>query len=149
MSTRLPARPTSRAGPDPVERSTSTTHRAHSVVGPDGQVGDELEAGHTVSLRRGSVTAAIWALDRSARLTTDSATRGRLLLPAAEHAFGLGRADLVDRLVTAAERTGLSEPGRARREWLREPQPFAAWKCAGVLPKNRDGTKARSTAART
>ena len=97
-----------------------TWHRAQSIVGPDDQVADELEASHTVSLRRGSVTAAIWALERSAQLTTDSATRGRRLLLAAEHAFGLGRADLVDRLVTAAERTELSELDRARMEWLCE-----------------------------
>ncbi|MER6417982.1 AAA family ATPase [Streptomyces sp. NPDC001137] len=97
-----------------------TWHRAQSIVGPDDQVADELEASHTVSLRRGSVTAAIWALERSAQLSTGSATRGRRLLLAAEHAFGLGRADLVDRLVTAAERTALSELDRARMAWLRE-----------------------------
>ena len=73
-----------------------TWHRAQSVSGQEDQVADELEAAHVVSLRRGSATEAIWVLERSAQLTTDPAKRGRRLLLAAEHAFGLGRADLVD-----------------------------------------------------
>src|SRR5260370_13675449 len=39
---------------------------------------------------------------------------------AAEHAFGLGRADLVDHLVTAAARLDLSELDYARMQWLQE-----------------------------
>ena len=39
------------------------------------------------SLSRGEVIAAIWALERSAQLTSDSSRRGRRLLLAAEHAF--------------------------------------------------------------
>jgi hypothetical protein len=39
---------------------------------------------------------------------------------AAEHAFGLGRADLVNQLVTAAARLDLSELDYARMQWLRE-----------------------------
>jgi DNA-binding CsgD family transcriptional regulator len=97
-----------------------TWHRAQSVTGPDDEVADELEASHAISLRRGSVTSAIWALERSARLTADCARRGRRLLLAAEHAFSLGQADLVDRLLAAASRTALSELDRARMEWLRE-----------------------------
>src|SRR6185312_12414929 len=50
-----------------------TWHRAQSVSGQDDQVADELEAAHVVSLRRGSATEAIWALERSAQLTADSA----------------------------------------------------------------------------
>jgi DNA-binding CsgD family transcriptional regulator len=97
-----------------------TWHRAQSVSGQDDEVADELEAAHVVSLGRGSATEAIWALERSAQLTTDSAKRGRRLLLAAEHAFGLGRADLVDQLLTRAARTNLSDLQRARMEWLRE-----------------------------
>jgi DNA-binding CsgD family transcriptional regulator len=95
-------------------------HRAQSVSGQDDEVADELEAAHVVSLRRGSATEAIWALERSAQLTTDSAKRGRRLLLAAEHAFGLGRADLVDQLLTRAARTSLSRLDHARMAWLRE-----------------------------
>lgn len=97
-----------------------TWHRAHGVVGPHDEVADELEAAHLTSLRRGSVTEAIAALERSAALSTDAPTRGRRLLLAAELSFGLGRADLVNRLLTAASRNNLSELDRARMEWLRE-----------------------------
>jgi len=95
-------------------------HRAQAITGPDDEVANELEASHLISLRRGSVTEAIWALERSAQLTTDSRTRGRRLLLAAEHAFGLGRADLVDELLRRAARTRLSKLDLARMEWLRE-----------------------------
>jgi DNA-binding CsgD family transcriptional regulator len=102
---------------DPYRRSW---HRAQSIVGPDDEVAADLEATHHIPLARGAVTAAIWSLQRSAQLTTDSAVRGHRLLLAAEHAFGLGRADLVDHLVTAAGDCVLSAADRARREWLRE-----------------------------
>ena len=95
-------------------------HRSQAITGPDDAVADELEANHLISLRRGSVAEAIWALERSAQLTTDSATRGRRLLLAAEHAFALGRADLVDELLSRAARTRLSRLDLARMEWLRE-----------------------------
>jgi DNA-binding CsgD family transcriptional regulator len=102
---------------DPYRRAW---HRASSITGPDDAVADELEDNHVIALRRGSVTGAIWMLERSAQLTTDSAKRGRRLLLAAEHAFGLGRADLVDELLTRAARTSLSSLDQARMDWLRE-----------------------------
>jgi DNA-binding CsgD family transcriptional regulator len=102
---------------DPFRR---TWHLAQATIGKDDYVADELENNHVISIRRGSVPAAIAALERSAQLTTDSATRGRRLLLAAEHAFGLGRADMVDRLLSAAGRNSLTELERARMEWLRE-----------------------------
>jgi DNA-binding CsgD family transcriptional regulator len=102
---------------DPYRRSW---FRAQSIVGQDDEVADDLESNHETALRRGSAMSAIQILERSAQLTTASATRGRRLLLAAEHAFALGRADLVDRLVAAADRTDLSPLDRARMEWLRE-----------------------------
>ncbi|NMO49948.1 AAA family ATPase [Actinoplanes sp. TBRC 11911] len=102
---------------DPYRR---TWHRAQSIVGPDDEIADELELSHVASIRRGAVTTAIAALERSAQLAADGATRGRRLLMAAEHAFGLGRADIVDRLITAASVTPLSDLDQARMEWLRE-----------------------------
>jgi DNA-binding CsgD family transcriptional regulator len=102
---------------DPYRR---TWHRAQATAGTDDQLADELEASHLIPLRRGSVAEAIWALERSARLTTDSSVRGRRLLLAAEHAFGLGRADLVDELLGRAARLPLSALDLARMEWLRE-----------------------------
>jgi hypothetical protein len=97
-----------------------TWHRAQSIVGPDDQIADELEASAAVVLGRGAVMSAIADLQRSAQLTSSSAQRGHRLLMAAEHAFGLGRADLVDHLVTAAARLELSELDYARMQWLQE-----------------------------
>jgi len=97
-----------------------TWHRAQSIVGPDDEIADELEVNVAVALNRGGVMSAIADLERSAQLTSSSARRGHRLLAAAEHAFGLGRADLVNRLVSAAARTDLSELDWARMQWLRE-----------------------------
>jgi DNA-binding CsgD family transcriptional regulator len=102
---------------DPYRR---TWHRAHVLVAPDDDVADGLEENHRTALRRGSGSSAIWALERSAQLTTDPARRVRRLLLAAEHAFGLGRRDKVDRLLDAASQLPLSDLDRARMEWLRD-----------------------------
>ncbi|WP_405883244.1 AAA family ATPase [Streptomyces sp. NBC_01136] len=98
----------------------SLWHRAQSITGPDDEVAAELHAGHEQALRRGSVAAAIQALERAAQLTSDPELRSTRLLLAAEHAFGLGRAAMVDRLVNEACRDDLSELNRARSTWLRE-----------------------------
>ncbi len=97
-----------------------TWHRAQAITGLDDAVANELEAGYRTALRRGSVLTAIRALERSAELTGDPAARVRRLLRAAEHAFGLGRADVVDRLVRSTSREKLSDLERAKVEWLRE-----------------------------
>jgi tetratricopeptide (TPR) repeat protein len=102
---------------DPYRR---TWHRAQSIVGPDDQIADALEANAAVALSRGAVMSAIADLQRAAQLTGTSARRGHRLLVAAEHAFGLGRVDLVNQLVTAAARLDLSELDYARRQWLQE-----------------------------
>ena len=90
-------------------------HRAHAVYGPDDTVADELYDSHFECIARGAIMAAISALERAAQLSNDSNVRGRRLLLAAQHAFGLGRADLVDHLITAAERNDLSGPGPGSR----------------------------------
>ncbi|MCX4091096.1 AAA family ATPase [Nocardia sp. alder85J] len=97
-----------------------TWHRAQSIGGQDDEIADEMERAHTIPLRRGSAAEVIWALERSAELSTDSATRGRRLMLAAEHAFGLGRADLVDQLLERAGRTTLDRLDQVRMQWLRE-----------------------------
>ena len=98
----------------------SVWHEAHSVDGPDDDVADRLDASHVASLQRGSVVTAVAGLERSAELTSDSHRRGQRLLLAAQHAYGLGRGDLVSRLVDAAETNALNELDLARAEWLRE-----------------------------
>ncbi|NUR75074.1 MAG: helix-turn-helix transcriptional regulator, partial [Thermoleophilia bacterium] len=95
-------------------------HRAQAIIGPDDGIADQLEMTAEESLRRGAVMTAINSLERAAELTTNSSRRGHRLLKAAEHAFGLGRGDLVDRLVNEAATTDLSELDWARMQWLRE-----------------------------
>ncbi|MCT9934719.1 AAA family ATPase [Planotetraspora sp. A-T 1434] len=104
-------------GDEPYRR---TWHRAQSIIGPDDHIADDLEANASVALSRGAVMSAIGDLERSAQLTSGSARRGHRLLVAAEHAFGLGRVDIVEQLLQAAARTNLSDLDRARMEWLRE-----------------------------
>jgi DNA-binding CsgD family transcriptional regulator/tetratricopeptide (TPR) repeat protein len=95
-------------------------HRAHAIVGPDDAVADELEANHVSAVRRGSPLTAIWALERSAQLSTDPSSRVRRPLLAAEYAFDLGRADMVERMLGLASAARLSTLDQARAEWLRE-----------------------------
>ena len=104
-------------GHEPYRR---TWHRAQAIVGPEDQIADELEANVADLLRRGAAMSAIADLQRSAQLSTSRTQRGHRLLMAAEHAFGLGRVDLVNQLVKAAARLDLSELDYARMQWLRE-----------------------------
>jgi DNA-binding CsgD family transcriptional regulator len=97
-----------------------TWHRAQAIIGPDDEVADELERNHDISVRRGSVSGAIAALERSAQLSSSPATRVRRLLLAAQYAFGLGSADTVSRLLAEAVRNPLTELDQARVEVLRE-----------------------------
>jgi len=97
-----------------------TWHRARSVDGPDDELADELADAHASLLRRHGVVAAIWALERSAQLTTDSATRGHRYLGAAEHAYGLGRTRLTHSLIDEAEGQELCDADRAKAWWLRD-----------------------------
>ncbi|MEV0904336.1 LuxR family transcriptional regulator [Streptomyces hokutonensis] len=108
-----------------------TWHRAQSVNGPDDEIADQLAAAHASLLRRDGALAAVWALERSAQLTTDSVTRGHRLLGAAEHAHGAGRVRLAHSLIDTAERQELNGTDRVKAEWLREisdaePQPGPA-----------------------
>jgi ATP/maltotriose-dependent transcriptional regulator MalT len=76
-------------------------HEAHSVPVPNEHFGDELEAAYPAALGRGTVPA-ISLLARAAQLSEDPRKRAHRYLRAASHACSLGRADVVDRLVTAA-----------------------------------------------
>jgi DNA-binding CsgD family transcriptional regulator len=98
----------------------STWHRAQSVVGPDDAIATALEDSARDAVRRGAVVRAIDALERAAQLTSSSTARGRRLLLAAEHAFGLGRVDAVERLLAAAAAEQLERQDVVRMQWLRE-----------------------------
>ncbi|MEV6923369.1 AAA family ATPase [Dactylosporangium sp. NPDC051485] len=95
-------------------------YRAESTTGLDDAVADDLETSATFFVSRGAVTTAIRCLERAAQLTTDPGRRGHRLLLAAEHAFGLGHADLVNRLLHAASAYPLSTLDNARIQWLSE-----------------------------
>ena len=95
-------------------------HRAQAVIGPDDEVADELEHNHDISVRRGSVSGAIAALERSAQLSSSPATRVRRLLRAGQYAFSIGRPEVVERLLAEAMRNPLTELDQARVEVLRE-----------------------------
>ncbi|MBO4252442.1 helix-turn-helix transcriptional regulator [Streptomyces griseorubiginosus] len=98
----------------------ATWHRALALDAPDEEVAAQLEANHRIALQRGSALTAIRVLERAAELSPEPADAGRRLLLAAEHGFGLGRADLVRRLLSAAAREDLPELERARMTWLEQ-----------------------------
>lgn len=95
-------------------------HHALAIVGPDDQLADDLESSAHAALKRGGLEVAIMFLERSARLTTGSALKGRRLLEAAECSYETGRVDLVHRQLATAERTDLDTLGSARLQWLKE-----------------------------
>ncbi len=102
------------------DRYRRTWHRAQSIVGPDDRVADELEETVPESLGRGAVMSAVASLERSAHLTSSTSRRGRRLLQAAQHAFEVGRPDLVSRLTGEAADADLSDLDLVRRDWLTE-----------------------------
>lgn len=95
-------------------------HRAASTVGPDEDVAAELEAAAARARWRGGLEAAVFALERAARLSADAGLRGERLLRAAELAFELGREHLVVRLLRQTETIELSKRQRSRLAWIRD-----------------------------
>jgi DNA-binding CsgD family transcriptional regulator len=95
-------------------------HRAASTVAPDEDVAAELEAAAARAQWRGGLEAAVFALERAARLSEDPGRRGERLLRAAELAFELGRQHLVVRLLRQTESIELSERQRSRLVWIRD-----------------------------
>lgn len=95
-------------------------HRAAATTGPDESVASELEAAAERARRRGSVDAAVAALERAARVSEDSVRQGERLLRAAELAFELGRPDLVAGLLRQSAAIELSARQRSRMVWIRD-----------------------------
>ncbi|XVU22843.1 helix-turn-helix transcriptional regulator [Actinoplanes sp. CA-054009] len=93
-------------------------HRAAALTEPDESVAAGLEETAAQSRRRGAVTAALSALERSARLTADPARRAERLLRAAEAAVELGRHDVVTSLVEQARAAELSARQRGQLLWI-------------------------------
>ncbi|MEO3861674.1 LuxR family transcriptional regulator [Acrocarpospora sp. B8E8] len=95
-------------------------HRAAAISHPDESVAAELEGVAVRARRRGAITVAVTALQRSAGISEDAAVRAERLLRAAELAFELGRGDLVADLLGQVEPAVLGAPQRARLVWLSE-----------------------------
>ncbi|MFE0631387.1 AAA family ATPase [Streptomyces sp. NPDC058864] len=95
-------------------------HLAASTVPPDGTVAEGLERCGERALRRGTVGAAVHAFEHAAAFAPDGGRRVDLMLRSAELAVGLGRRDLVRRLVRGTERLELSHKDTARLLWISE-----------------------------
>jgi DNA-binding CsgD family transcriptional regulator len=94
-------------------------HRAASVIGPDEAVAAELEALAARAQQRGAAAVAVAALERAAHLSDHPAQQGRRLLRAAELGFELGHPEMVNRLITEAERLELGSLEQSNLGWLR------------------------------
>lgn len=96
-------------------------HAAAAAVGPDDEVAAQLATVAQRSLRRGSLAAAVTALERAAELCRDDARRVDVLLAAGGYAAAAGderrAAGLVDRL---GHHVDLDANQRARLLLLRE-----------------------------
>jgi DNA-binding CsgD family transcriptional regulator len=102
-------------------------HRAAAVTVRDETIALALDDVATNAQRRGAIMVAITALERAASLTPDPAGRGRRLVRAAHLAFGLGRIDVMQRLLGEAETLALDPVGRARLAWQRLLLGDQAW----------------------
>jgi DNA-binding CsgD family transcriptional regulator len=104
------------AATDPDRRAW---HRALASAGPDDAVADELERSAGRARARGGQAAAAAFLERSMRLTIDSASRAERALAAAEASHLAGSSEEALRLVALAERGPLNEFGGIRADVLR------------------------------
>ncbi|MBV9414022.1 MAG: AAA family ATPase, partial [Solirubrobacterales bacterium] len=95
-------------------------HRAEATLGRDDEVAQEVEDMAWRAHGRGSIMQAALLLGRAAELTADVDLRGQRLLKAAELAFQVGRADLVEGYVRDAQRLDLGSHDMARVELLSE-----------------------------
>jgi len=94
-------------------------HRAAASRGTDEDVSSELVQVATRAQRRGVVTAAIAALQESARLSGVTLRRVERLLWAADLAVESGRRDVVQRVLAEVETMELTTQQQARVAWIR------------------------------
>ena len=102
-------------------------HRAASLTARDEVVAVALDDLAADARRRGAIMVAVTALERAASLSPDPASRGQRLVRAVQLAFGLGRIDVMQRLIGEAETLPLDPVGRARIAWLRLLLGDQAW----------------------
>jgi DNA-binding CsgD family transcriptional regulator len=93
-------------------------HRAAASLGPDEGIAVDLEAAADRAVRQGSPAVAIAALERAARLSVGTVSRGARLLHAAELAFELGRYDWMGRILSEVRPLDAAALERRRRSWV-------------------------------
>jgi DNA-binding CsgD family transcriptional regulator len=121
-------------------------HRASAAVLPDEDVARDLEAAAARARRRGAVVDAVAALERAADLSPAELDRGRRLVRAAELADELGRGDVTQRLLDAAEPLALDPLDRLRVEWRRGVRAEGVWRDVGRMRSLLDVTGRMSRA---
>lgn len=98
------------------DHERSVYHRAEATVGYDEELAAELDQGAASAERRGSLAAAIDALDRASLLSTPGQRRGTRLVRAAQLCFDVGDVEGFRRFTA---RTKPDELDRADRAALR------------------------------
>lgn len=106
----------------------ATWHRAAAAAGTDEEIAEALDAVAARARRRGAILVAVTALERAAELSPDPAHQGRRFVRAAELAVELGRPDVVERLLDAAELLELDPVDRARAMWRRKLLGDGVWR---------------------
>ncbi len=109
-------------------------HRAAAAIGADDGVARDLAAVAARARRRGAAATAVSALERSAELSTDRATRAVRLLEAAEAAVELGSPAALARLARDLADEDLPPLQRARLSWLQEAFLGAGWSGSSRFP---------------
>lgn len=94
-------------------------HQAAATSRTDETVAAELDAAADRAQRRGSVSAAVTALEHAARLSAGAARRVERLLRAADLAVESGRHDVVLRVLDEVATVELSDQQRVRVAWIR------------------------------
>ncbi len=136
-----------------VTGSQRLAHRVAAAVGPDEQLASELESAAVADAELGELVVAVWAFERSAHLSPDTAQRERRLLDAA--GVQLIAADNAGAARTLAACTGSS----ARRDALSgllgvytgspdaETRLLAAWERHDPGTESESGTRAATSLA--
>ena len=93
-------------------------HRLEAALGPDPDLAAELQELAETQVRRGALDSAVRALERSAALTSDEATRGDRLVAAASAALRLGRVERVQELLGRTDGMRLRATTARRRRAL-------------------------------
>ncbi len=95
-------------------------HRAASIVGASENVAAELDLAASRSQQRGSIPAAVAALERAASLSSSEVLLGGRLVLAAELSYEIGRTNLSERFLRDAGAIELGRHDQLRWEAVRE-----------------------------